>query len=397
MKKSLPGSLIRRRKEIEELEDLILAPYAMRSKNSAGRQYDEPAHDVRTCYQRDRDRIVHCAAFRRLEYKTQVFVIFEGDYYRTRLTHTIEVAQIARTIGRNLRLNEDLIEAIALAHDLGHPPFGHAGEEALDRIMKEAKFSGFNHNQRGYDIVTKFEKRYPDFDGLNLSKEVLIGILKHKTIYDNPGFNKQFAHIGPTLEAQVVDIADSLAYLSHDVDDGLTSGCIDEDDLVDSPMWKEAYQKVKVFVEPDNKAMLKYQIVKELIDRQIKDLLAATEQELKKHRFASAAQVQKQKKTVIVFSAGMVKQRQHLQSLLNEKLYHHYRVVRMTSKANRIIDDLFNVYSKEPTQLPYTVYERHRNYSKKEKYEIICNHIAAMTDRFALDEHKKFFNPYEKV
>src|SRR3990167_5669745 len=232
---------MRTRTDIEALEDKILAAYAMKSRDSGGREHKEDQHAVRTCYQRDRDRIVHCEAFRKLEYKTQVFVIFEGDYYRTRLTHTIEVAQIARTIGRALQLNEDLIEAIALAHDLGHPPFGHAGEGALNEIMKSAKVPGFNHNVRSFEIVTKYEKRYPEFDGLNLTQEVLVGILKHRTIYDKPGVADQYKEKGATLEAQVVDIADSLAYLSHDIDDGLTSGCIFEEDLKENALWKNAY------------------------------------------------------------------------------------------------------------------------------------------------------------
>src|SRR3989338_6541758 len=366
--------MIRRRTEIEELEDFTLAPYGMRSKNSAGRQFSEPQHDVRTCYQRDRDRIVHCEAFRKLEYKTQVFVIFEGDYYRTRLTHTIEVAQIARTIGRNLRLNEDLTEAIALAHDLGHPPFGHAGEEALNSIMKDANLPGFNHNKRSYDIVAKFEKRYPNFDGLNLTAEVLVGILKHKTQYDVPSFYSKFSKIGPTLEAQVVDIADSLAYLSHDIDDGLTSGCIAQEDLMESDLWQMVYDRIRGILKTNDTAMIKYQIVKELIDAQIKDLLASTEKNLKKLKFRSAGEVQRHRGTVISFSDQMSEQRNKLQQLLNEKLYLHNRVVRMTSKAKRIIKDLFVAYLTEPFQLPISVYPRGRSYSKKEKYEIICNY-----------------------
>jgi dGTPase len=228
---------MRTRKDFEDLEEQILAPYGMKSKDTSGREFPEGHHEVRTCYQRDRDRIVHSEAFRKLEYKTQVFVIFEGDYYRTRLTHTIEVAQIARTIGRSLRLNEDLIEAIALAHDLGHPPFGHAGEFALNDIMKKAGLPGFNHNLRSFEIVTR-EKRYPEFDGLNLTKEVVVGILKHKTVYDEPGVIDKYKDEGPTLEAQVVDIADSLAYLAHDIDDGLTSGCIRVKDLMENELWK---------------------------------------------------------------------------------------------------------------------------------------------------------------
>ncbi len=385
------------RRDIEALEEKILAPYAMKSKDSQGRHYREPDHDVRTCYQRDRDRIVHCEAFRKLEYKTQVFIIFEGDYYRTRLTHTLEVSQIARTIGRSLRLNEDLIEAIALAHDVGHPPFGHAGEYALDAIMQEAKLGGFNHNKRGFEIVSKFEKRYPDFDGLNLTREVLVGILKHKTVYDLPAECKEYFKDGSTVEAQVVDCADSLAYLNHDIDDGLTSGCILEDDLTDSPLWRRALKKVKSIVNSPDRAMLKYQVVKELIDTQIKDLLANTDERLRKMNFRSSVAAQAHKGRVVIFSKQMEEERNHLQGLLNSKLYHHFRVVRMTAKAKRIINDLFQAYIKEPNQLPYSVYLRNKKHTQKEKYEVICNYIASMTDRFALEEHKKFFNPYSPV
>lgn len=388
---------MRTRKEIEELEDKILAPYAMKSKDAAPRIFPEPKHATRTDYQRDRDRIVHSEAFRKLEYKTQVFVIFEGDYYRTRLTHTIEVAQIARTIGRNLSLNEDLIEAIALAHDLGHPPFGHAGEDALNEIMKKEKFTGFNHNKRSFEIVTQREKRYPQFSGLNLTPEVLIGILKHQTSYDVPGEDNKLLKEGPTLEAKVVDIADSLAYLNHDIDDGLTSGCITEKDLCDSQLWKRALKKLDVELLDKNRGMLKYQIVKELIDMQVKDLLEASVSRLEKSNFKSAQEVKRCKNMIIGFSDNMAAQRNELQETLNKNLYHHFRVERMTEKAKRIINDLFSVYIKKPTQLPYDVYERSREFNKKETYEIICDHIAAMTDRAALDEHKKLFNPYEKV
>lgn len=394
--------LLRTREDIEELEEKILAPYAMKSKDTDGRMYDEPKHDVRTCYQRDRDRVVHCEAFRKLEYKTQVFVVFEGDYYRTRLTHTIEVAQIARTIGRALQLNEDLIEAIALAHDLGHPPFGHAGEGALNEIMKSAKVPGFNHNVRSFEIVTKYEKRYPDFDGLNLTGEVLVGILKHRTIYDKPGIVGEYANKGQTLEALVVDIADSLAYLSHDIDDGITSGCISEDDLADSQLWRKAYQRVAPSLNSKDKQMFKYQIVKALIDIQMKDLLVTSSQRLEQLNLKSSRAVKDYNlknpaNSVIDFSPALKEERDYLQTVLNKKLYHHYRVVRMTDKANRIIHDLFAVYKENPTQLPYSVYQRDKRYSDTEKYEIIGNYIASMTDRFALDEHKKLFDPYQKV
>lgn len=393
---------MRVREDIEAMEAQTLAPYAMKSRESAGRIYAEPAHEIRTCYQRDRDRIVHSEAFRKLEYKTQVFVIFEGDYYRTRLTHTIEVAQIARTIGRALALNEDLIEAVALAHDLGHPPFGHAGEEALNDILKGASGAGFNHNVRSFEIVTKFEKRYPDFSGLNLTEEVLVGILKHKTIYDTPGIARQYSDKGPTLEAQVVDIADSLAYLSHDIDDGLTSGCIGEEDLKSSRLWAKACERIGALIPSGRQEMFKYQIVKALIDMQMRDLLAYSNQRLQELNFQSSAQVKAHNlrnpgDPAVGFSSPMKSERDHLQELLFERLYRHYRVVRMTEKAKRIIHDLFDVYRESPDQLPYAVYQRGKNYEKKEQYEIICNYIASMTDRFALDEHKKLFNPYQKV
>ncbi len=389
---------MRTRKDTEKLEQHVLAPYAMKSQDSVGRFYNEDDHEFRTCFQRDRDRVVHCEAFRKLESKTQVFVIFEGDYYRTRLTHTIEVAQIARTIGRSLQLNEDLIEAIALAHDLGHPPFGHAGEYALDDILKAANLesAGFNHNKRSYDIVTKFEKRYPNYDGLNLSKEVLVGILKHNTIYDVEGEDEDLKE-QPTLEAQVVDIADSLAYLTHDIDDGLTSGCIEDSDLMDSELWQRAYKMIEDALKVNDIEVMKYQIVKALLDMQIRDLLAHSDKKLSEKNFSSSADVKKNKETIIGYSPAMAEQRNFLQNLLNKKLYHHYRVERMTEKARRIINDLFDVYKKNPNQLPYKIYQRDVEYSEKEIYEICCNYIASMTDRYALDEHKKLFDPYQKV
>ncbi len=383
---------MRTRKDIEELEAKSLAPYAMKSRDAGPRQYDEPQHDWRTCYQRDRDRIVHSEAFRKLEYKTQVFVIFEGDYYRTRLTHTIEVSQLARTLGRNLRLNEDLIEAIALSHDLGHPPFGHAGEEALNSIVRKAKIE-FNHNFRSYEIVAKLEKKYPNFDGLNLTPEVLVGILKHQTVFDMPGANipKQYRNEGPTLEAQIVDIADSLAYLNHDVDDGLASGCIREEDLMDSTLWQKAVGKIGGRGQGQTQDMFRYQVVKELIDMQVKDLLTATYARLNALKFKSAQDVKDHKGYVVGFSQSMYKEREYLQRMLNEKFYHHWRVERMTTKARRVVGDLFEVYLKNPKQLPYSIYPRDKKFSTAQKYAIICNYIASMTDRFALDEQRRLF------
>ena len=388
---------MRTRLDIEDLELQNLAPYAMKSRESSGRIYPEPAHDFRTCYQRDRDRVVHCAAFRKLEYKTQVFIVTEGDYYRTRLTHSLEVAQIGRTIGRCLRLNEDLIEAIALAHDLGHPPFGHAGEEALNIIMKDARLGSFNHNRHSFEIVHRYEKRYPDFDGLNLSREVLTGILKHRSLYDVPDTAGQDIREGTTIEAEVVDVADSLAYLNHDVDDGLTSGCIGEEDLMSSRLWQKALQNIQRPSGGTSRELLKCQVVKQLIDMQIKDLMKTTDQRLRKLRLKTSVDAKAFEGIIVGFSTAMSRERDLLQTLLNTKLYNHYRVLRMTNKAKRIIKDLFDVYDNDPQQLPYSIYGRDRTYTRKEKYQTICNYIASMTDHFALEEHKKLFNPYTKV
>lgn len=381
------------RKEIEVFEDKNLACYAMRSRDSLGRKYKEAEHKYRTVYQRDRDRVVHCAAFRRLEYKTQVFVIFEGDYYRTRLTHTLEVAQIARTIGRNLRLNEDLIESIALAHDLGHAPFGHAGEVALKELMQG--HGGFNHNLQGYRIVTELEKRYPDFSGLNLSWEVREGILKHSTEFDVPGKIPEFEKQGvPTLEAQVVDIADEIAYDNHDLDDGLTSDLIKEDDLKEIPLWKNVAKNIRENFSHKDKDMLKYLIIKDLINVQVTDLLEESDKNLDKVENKSSKQVRLSNKRLISFSLCMQKERKEIRDFLTKNLYNHYRVIRMTSKAKRFIEDLFREYLKNPRQLPLVAQERMK---KEGVHRGICDYIAVMTDRFALDEHKKLFNPYEKV
>jgi dGTPase len=398
---------MRNRSEIEKNENKLLAPYAMHASASWGRHVKEPEHASRTCFQRDRDRVVHCEAFRKLEYKTQVFIVFENDYYRTRLTHTLEVAQLARSIGRNLCLNEDLIEAVALAHDLGHSPFGHAGEKALDQRLKKVGLDGFNHNQRSFDIVTRFEKRYPHFDGLNLTLEVLVGILKHETMYDKIGevgsfgdkeFIRKLKARACSLEAQVVDKADSLAYLNHDIDDGLTSGCITADDLKDSALWCRAVEQIKRPGLGENDPIFKYQVVRALIDMQVRDLLEATSGRLDDRKFISLEDlVKKAGKGIVNFSAKMAGERQELQNILFEKVYHHWRVERMTSKARRILNELFDVYLDNPKQLPYDVYDRSRRYSVKELHGVICNYIAAMTDRAALDEYKRLFEPYKKV
>ena len=380
------------RKRIE-LREENLASYSSKSKN-ARRRFNEKDDLYRTAFQRDRDRIIYSSAFKRLQYKTQVFLVHEADFYRTRLTHTIEVMQHSRTLARALNVNEDLVETISLAHDLGHPPFGHTGEVILNEIMKE--HGGFNHNKRSFNIVTKYEKRYPNFVGLNLTREVLTGILKHHTKYDQASYLEDYQE-GPTLEARVVDFADSLAYLNHDIDDGLTSGYITEKDLMESSLWQRVYGKAEKFISPDDLEMKKYHVVKQLIDVQVRDFLAATGSRLKELSLQSVEEVKNYKGIIAGFSPEIEEERDNLHNLLMTKLYNHYHVVRTNAKSKRIITDLFEAYFKQPEQLPYSIYHRDREYSENQIYDVICNYIASMTDRFALDEHKKLFNPYTKV
>jgi len=379
--------------QIKAFEDNFLAAYAMKSYNTRGRVHKEKEHPYRSVYQRDRDRIIHSAAFRRLEYKTQVFVNHEGDYYRTRLTHTIEVAQIARTIAAALRLNVDLTEAIALAHDLGHTPFGHSGEDALDELMK--RFGGFNHNLHGLRVVDLLEERYPDFPGLNLSWEVREGIIKHSSAFDKSVKIKDLAPKEmPTLETQVVDIADEIAYDNHDLDDGITSGLIKEAHLEKLPIWnnisKETYRKyAKILSE-----RRKYLIIRSLINMQVTDLIQETEKRITKLKLKSCAQAKRLDNKIVSFSNQVQNLRRPLRQFLMENLYHHYRVIRMSNKAKRFIQELFKIYITNPKQLPPHI---QKNISADGVRRVICDYIAGMTDRYALDEYKKLFDPYEKV
>lgn len=370
-----------------------MAVYAMKSCNTRGRVHKEKEHPYRSIYQRDRDRIIHSAAFRRLEYKTQVFVNHEGDYYRTRLTHTIEVAQIARTIAAALRLNFDLTEAIALAHDLGHTPFGHSGEDALDELMK--RFGGFNHNAQGLRVVDLLEERYPDFPGLNLSWEVREGIIKHSSAFDRSVKIKGLApEEMPTLETQVVDIADEIAYDNHDIDDGITSGLLKEEDLEKLPIWN------KISKETDKKyakilpERRKYLIIRSLIDMQVTDLIQETEKTINKLKLKSYIQVKKLDNKIVSFSKSMQNLKRPLRRFLMENLYHHHRVIRMSNKAKRFIQELFKIYMDNPRQLPPHI---QKNIAQDGTRRVICDYIAGMTDRYALDEYKKLFDPYEKV
>lgn len=380
------------RRDVEKKEEL-LAPYAQKSRATRGRCHREDEHPYRSCYQRDKDRIIYSTAFRRLEYKTQVFVNHEGDYYRTRLTHTLEVAQIAKSIARALRLNEDLVEAISLAHDLGHTPFGHSGEDALHEIMKD--HGGFDHNAHGLRVVDYLEERYPDFPGLNLSYETREGIIKHSTPFDHPRPVIPFEEKGsPLLEIQVVDLADEIAYDNHDLDDGITSGLIKEKDLKRVRLWAEKDRKIRDRFPRIKDDVRKYQIISSLINDQVTDVLNQTEANIRKFKIRSTKDVNAIPERIVTSSRSMQSLRLPMRDFLMRNLYQHYRVVRMASKAYRFITSLFEAYLDKPEQLPPTTQMRLK---KEDERRVICDYIAGMTDRYALDEYKKFFEPYERV
>ncbi|MDD5692773.1 MAG: deoxyguanosinetriphosphate triphosphohydrolase, partial [Candidatus Omnitrophica bacterium] len=373
--------------KIKEFEDKFLAPYAVKSRDSRGRVYKESEHPYRSCYQRDRDRIIHSAAFRRLEYKTQVFVNHEGDYYRTRLTHSIEVSQIARTIASTLGLNMDLTEAIALAHDLGHTPFGHSGEEALNELMKSC--GGFNHNLQGLRVVDRLEERYPDFPGLNLSWEVREGIVKHSSSFDVAGRIKEFfPKMSPSLETQAVDVADEIAYDNHDLDDGLTSGLIKEKELEHFEIWEKINRKIDQKYAKIDPALRKYLIIRSLINLQVTDLIQQSRENIARFKVKKYADVGRISVRLVDFSKETRVLRKPLRQFLMQRLYHHYRVMRMSIKAKRFIRELFCEYMRSPAQLPSEVQLK---IPKDGLRRVVCDYIAGMTDRYALDEYKKLF------
>jgi len=380
------------REELEGWEDKFLASYAAHSGKTKGRKFEEESHPYRTHYQRDRDRIIHSTAFRRMEYKTQVFVNHEGDHYRTRLTHTIEVAQISRSIARALKLNEDLAEAIALVHDLGHTPFGHSGEEALNEIM--VNYGGFEHNRQSLRVVDVLEEKYPQFPGINLTFEVREGIMKHETIYDQPipvEFNPNTA---PTLECQIVNLADEIAYNCHDIDDGLASNILKEEELNQVDLWAQLRQEVTKEFSNLNAFQLRNQVVRKMIDSQVSDLINETTRRLGKYHINSLEDVRNFEEGLLSFSQEMKKKNSQLKMFLFDNMYRHYRMIRMADKAKRITRQLFDVYLNDVDQLPPTTRSRVR---EGNRMQAICDYIAGMTDRYALLEYKKLFDPMERV
>lgn len=379
----------------ERRERSFLAPYAIVSEKTKGRVYPEAECPFRTAFQRDRDRIIHSKAFRRLEYKTQVFAYYEGDHYRTRLTHTLEAAQIARSVAQYLGANDDLTHAIALAHDLGHTPFGHAGEQALHDLMED--HGGFEHNRQSLRVVDLLEARYPDFPGLNLTYETRCGIIRHSTIYDKPSAEttQEFmADPQPSLEAQIVNMADEIAFNCHDIEDGLSSGFFDESDLSELDLWNEVTRMIRDRHPDLDRDTFRYQCIRALIDTFIRDLVQQTDEALQLAGFHEPSQIARSSRPTAGFSPKMNTWKGDLNKFLHTKFYTHHKILRMQYKAYRLLRDLFQEYVEHTQQLPPGVQKRIKE-ERDSLPRIVTDYIAGMTDRFALDEHRKLFLPYE--
>jgi len=383
-----------------------LAAYATKPEETHGRLHPEPEHSMRSAFQRDRDRIIHSTAFRRLTHKTQVFVYHEGDHYRTRLTHSLEVAQIARTISRALGLEEDLAETLALAHDLGHTPFGHAGEEALDAEM--TRFGGFSHNDQTLRILTRLERRYAEFDGLNLTWESLEGTVKHNGPLRGAGIDRPVSptiaeydrchplalDLFPSAEAQVAALADDIAYNNHDIDDGLRAGLFLVSDLTEVPLVGPVFGLVAAQYPGIEEPRLIHEAIRRLIDLMVGDLIVETRSRIAASRVDSAEAVRGLGSPVVAFSAEMRRNDRAFKDFLLERMYRHYRVNRMSSKARRVVHDLFALYLAEPQCLPSEWRELAAGPDGQQTARVAADYLAGMTDRFALDEHHRLFDTY---
>lgn len=379
------------REQLEEDEARRLAPYGMKSRQSRGRKFSEDEHLYRTRFQRDRDRVIHTTAFRRLEYKTQVFVNSEGDYYRTRLTHEIEVAQIGRTFARALGANEDLTEAICLAHDLGHTPFGHSGQDKMNELMKG--YGGFNHQMQSLRIVEQLEERFPEYRGLNLTYEVREGIAKHETEYDTINPSEYNPKEAPTLEAQLASGADETAYSTADLDDGLRAGILDPRDLKELELWKDWCAKTRES-EEHYSDLMRHRFIRWLVNVQVTDFVQATDKRLREQKIDSVEKLRAHGKPIITVSDEMAKKNRALKDFLFADFYRNYRVARMAAKAERVLEELFNEYMSNPLLMP-KVMQAH--IEKEGKARTVCDYIAGMTDRFALQEHQRLFDPAVQV
>ncbi len=384
---------------LPDYED-TLAPYACHSAQSRGRRYVEAAAQNRSVFQRDRDRIIHCTGFRRLEYKTQVFVNHEGDHYRTRLTHSIEVAQIARSICRAMHLHEDLAEGVALAHDLGHTPFGHSGQDALDEVMKP--YGGFEHNRQSLRVVEKLERRYAAFNGLNLSYEMREGIAKHASPHDLPK-NADLAeyHLDEqaTLEAQMGNLADEIAYNNHDVDDGFRAGILNLENLREVPLFSMHYEQISAELPDIPTHMAVQETIRRMINFLILDAIEETTARITEHRIQNLDDVRHCATPLVAFSKETRQMNAELKRFLFRNMYHHYRVVRMASKAGRVIQELFIAYMDNPAMLPPSTATARLKHAENDtkKARVIADYIAGMTDRYALDEHNRLFDVYART
>jgi dGTPase len=383
------------REDLARREDEMLAPYAMRSSQSRGRAYPEDEHAYRTAYQRDRDKIIHTTAFRRLEYKTQVFVYSEGDHYRNRLTHSVEVAQVGRTLARALGCNEDLTEAICLAHDLGHPPFGHVGEATLNEMMAER--GGYDHQRQTYRIITELEQRYPEHPGLNLTYEVREGVVKHDTQYDLVDARSYAPEERGTLECQLSNLADEIAYNTSDLDDGLRSGILDPREVTELAIAKRVLDSLGLPHDTDlREAMNRYRFVRRLVGIEVSDTIHATHRNLEAAGVGSLEDLRGLAHNVADYSAEMHELNEELGRYLYDCFYRHYRVVRMATKAERLLRGLFTAYVAQPRQLSPELLAR-AEVHEQGLYRIVCDYLAGMTDRYAIQEYKRLFDPEERA
>ena len=377
----------RTREELEQLERLSLAPYAQFSADTRGREYPEEPPDWRTHYQRDRDRVIHSRAFRRLEYKTQVFLNGSGDHLRTRLTHTMEVAAIARNVARALKLNEDLAETIALAHDLGHSPFGHKGEMVLDKLMKDD--GGFEHNRQSLRVVEELEQKYPGFPGLNLTWEVREGLAKHQTSYDRPDRRKGFEAKSASLEAQVANLADEITYYSHDLDDGLESGLLSEKDLGrDVRLWNQAARTVKKQYGGLPDECRRYFIIRCIIDGQVRDVVETTERLILGSGATSSDDVRRERRTLAQYSSKRRELNLELRDYLYQNLYYNPVVHEPNQRAVRMMEQLFQYYLEHSQEIGAQSRKRIRKIGLS---RAVCDYIAGMTDRYVIQEHNRVF------
>ena len=384
-----------------------LAAWATRAAATRGRLYREPESASRSPFQRDRDRVIHSTAFRRLKHKTQVFVNHEGDHYRTRLTHSLEVAQIARSIARTLALDEDLAEALALAHDLGHTPFGHSGEEALDAAMKD--HGGFDHNAQTLRILTKLEHRYAEFDGLNLTWETLEGAVKHngpllasgKTLADLPAAIVEFSgdwdldlgtYAGP--EAQVASLSDDIAYNNHDIDDGLRAGLFPIEDLLSLPLVGDKFTEVRKRYPAIDEARLIHEAIRRMINAMVEDVVSETRRRLAEAKPRDVADIRHLGRPVVDFSPAMVEANSEIRKFLYTRMYFHWRVHRMKSKASRVVTDLFGLLFDDPRCLPDEWRTRAMEHDERGRARVVADYIAGMTDNYAMEEHRRLFDPY---